>query len=246
MVFDRGAVDPGEPVGDGASIPGTNALQSQPFLKVNTAGERFCNESSPYDYVFHAAAKFADKTWYSIWDANFLNDVDCFHTVGCSTQLIREGGDHLMGNEPEGVTASVDQAVEAGTVVKADTLEELAEGLGINAENFVKTVERYNELFDAQEDSDFGKEPFRLSELRTAPFYGVKLGGTALATLSGIEVTPEFEALSTEGQVIEGLYVIGNDCGNKYNKTYPNFAAGINAGLCATMGRHVGHALAAK
>ena len=108
------------------------------------------------------------------------------------------------------------------------------------------TVERYNELFDAQEDSDFGKEAFRLSEIRTAPFYGVKLGGTALATMSGIEITPECEALDNDGQVIEGLYVIGNDAGNKYNKTYPNFAAGLNAGLCATMGRHVAKALAQK
>ena len=246
LVFDRGAVDPGETIGNGASTPGTNALQSQPFLKVNTKGERFCNESSPYDYVFHAANKFADKAWYSIWDANFLDDVDRFHTVGCSTQLIREGGDHLMGNDPDTVVANVAAAVEAGTVVQADTIEELAEGLGIDAENLVKTVERYNELFDAQEDSDFGKEAFRLSAVRTAPFYGVKLGGTALATLSGIEITPECEALSTEGEVIEGLYVIGNDAGNKYNKTYPNFAAGINAGLCATMGRHVAKALAAK
>lgn len=246
LVFDRGAVDPGEAIGDGASTPGTNALQSQPFLKVNSNGERFCNESSPYDYVFHAANKFADKAWYPIWDANFLDDVDRFHTVGCSTQLIREGGDHLMGNDPDTVAANVEAAVEAGTVVKADTIEELAEGLGINAENLVATVERYNELFDAQEDSDFGKEAFRLSEIRTAPFYGVKLGGTALATMSGIEITPECEALDNDGQVIEGLYVIGNDAGNKYNKTYPNFAAGLNAGLCATMGRHVAKTLAQK
>ena len=246
LVFDRGAVHPDEPLGDGASTPGQVCLQSQPFLKVNSNGERFCNESSPYDFVFHAANKFADKAWYPIWDANYLNDVDRFHTVGCSTQLLREGGDHLMGNDPDTVVANVEASVEEGTCIKADTLEELAEGLGINAENLVKTVERYNELFDAQEDTDFGKEAFRLSEIRTAPFYGLKLGGIALCTMSGIEITPECEALDNDGQVIEGLYVIGNDAGNKYNKTYPNFAAGLNAGLCATMGRHVAKALAAK
>lgn len=246
LVFDRGAVHPDEPLGDGASTPGQVCLQSQPFLKVNSKGERFCNESSPYDYVFHAANKFADKAWFPIWDANFLDDVDRFHTVGCSTQLLREGGDHLMGNDPDTVAANVEASVEEGTCVKADTLEELAEKLGIEVDTFLKTVERYNELFDAQEDTDFGKEAFRLSEIRTAPFYGLKLGGIALATLSGIEVTPECEALDENNEVIAGLYVIGNDAGNKYNKTYPNFAAGLNAGLCATMGRHVGRALAAK
>ena len=247
LVFDRGAVHPDVALGNPfAGNVGQNCLQSQPFLKVNSCGERFCNESSPYDYVFHAASKFADKAWYPVWDANYLEDVDRFHTIGCSTQLIREGGDHLMGNEPEAVTASVEAAVEEGTCVKADTLEELAEKLGINVDNFLATVERYNKLFDAQEDVDFGKEAFRLSAVREAPFYGLKLGGVALCTLDGVQITPECEALAADGGVIEGLYVIGNDAGNKYNRTYPNFAAGLNAGLAATMGRHVGKALAAK
>ncbi len=247
LVFDRGAVHVETPLGNPFSgQTGANCLQSQPFLKVNEFGERFCNESSPYDYVFHAAGKFPTRAWYPIWDANYLEDVDRFHTIGCSTQLWREGGDHLMGNEPEAVVASVDAAVEEGTVIMADTLEELAEGLGLPVDTFVATVERYNELFDAQEDSDFGKEAFRLSEIRTAPFYGLKLGGTCLCTFDGIEITPDCQALSTERAPIEGLYVIGNDAGNKYNTTYPNFAAGLNAGLSATMGRHVGKLLAAK
>ena len=65
-------------------------------------------------------------------------------------------------------------------------------------------------------------------------------------SMSGIEITPECETLDTDGQVIGGLYVIGNDAGNKYNKTYPNFAAGLNAGPCAMMGRHVAKALAER
>ena len=108
------------------------------------------------------------------------------------------------------------------------------------------TVERYNELCDAQYDSDFGKEAFRLSKVAEPPFYGQKLGGAALCTLDGIEVTPELEALDAEGKVIPGLYVIGNDAGNHYHMTYPNFSAGLNAGRCVTEGRHVARALAAR
>ena len=152
----------------------------------------------------------------------------------------------MMGGTPESVTAGVDDRVEQGLVIKADTIEELAEGLGINVENFAATVERYNELFDAQLDDDFGKEAFRLSEMRTAPFYGMKMGGIALCTLDGIEITPDCQALSADDAPIEGLYVIGNDAGNMYNLTYPNYAAGINAGRSATQGRHVGKLLAAK
>lgn len=258
MVFDRGFCGYDQEIGhpyseDGQArlvgvvpIVGGPALQSQPFLKVNQYGERFCNESSPYDYVFHAANKFPNKAWYPIWDANYLEDVERFHTIGCSTQLLREGGDHLMGKEPESVVEYVEQKVAAGDVIKADTIEELAEGLGLPADALRATVERYNELCDAQYDSDFGKEAFRLSKVAEPPFYGQKLGGAALCTLDGIEVTPELEALDAEGKVIPGLYVIGNDAGNHYHMTYPNFSAGLNAGRCVTEGRHVARALAAR
>ncbi|MBM6998564.1 FAD-binding protein [bacterium] len=247
MVFDRGAVHPDVEIGDPyAGNFGVNCLRSQPFLKVNSRGERFCNESSPYDYVFHAASKFADHAWYPIWDANYLDDIDRFHTIGCSTQYLREGGDHLMGGDRDSISAEVQQSIDDGSCQQADTLEELAEKLGIDAETFVETVSRYNDLCDAGQDFDFGKEPFRLSPVREAPFYGIKVGGDILCTFSGVKITPECEAVDANGNVIEGLYVIGNDAGCKYNESYPNLAAGLNAGLSATMGRHVGKRLAAK
>ena len=84
----------------------------------------------------------------------------------------------------------MEERIEQGLVIKADTIEELAEGLGINVEGFVATVERYNEIFDAQVDDDFGKEPFRLSEMRTAPFYGMKMGGIALCRLTASRSRP--------------------------------------------------------
>ncbi|MEE8720813.1 MAG: FAD-binding protein, partial [Coriobacteriales bacterium] len=59
-------------------------------------------------------------------------------------------------------------------------------------------------------------------------------------------VSPELEALDADGNPIEGLYVVGNDAGNSYDMSYPNYAAGLNAGRCATQGRHVARALAAK
>lgn len=247
MIFDRGILAPDQNPGTPFQVGVLNGynMSSQPWLKVDVNGNRFCNESSPYDFVFHAASKLPNRAWYVVWDANFVEDVDRFHTIGCSTQLLREGGDQMMGGTPESVAQGVQDRVDQGLVVQADTIEGLAEGLGIDAENFAATVERYNGLYDAQLDDDFGKEAFRLSELRTAPFYGMKMGGQALCTLDGIEVTPDCQALSVEGTPIEGLYVVGNDAGNVYNMTYPNFAAGLNAGRSATQGRHVGKLLAA-
>ena len=76
-------------------------MSSQPWLKIDVNGNRFCNESSPYDFVFHAASKLPNNAWYVVWDSNYIDDVDRFHTVGCSTQLLREGGDQMMGGTPE-------------------------------------------------------------------------------------------------------------------------------------------------
>ena len=92
--------------------------------------------------------------------------------------------------------------------------------------------------------TQYGKEPFRLSEIRTAPFYACKLSGMALATLDGIKINTKFQALDENNAPIEGLYVIGNDSGNYYNGTYPNLAAGLNAGRCVTFGMLCGRQVA--
>lgn len=247
MVFDRGIMRPDQEIGHPFDMDFDYfQFATQPFLKVDSRGNRFCNESSPYDYVVHAASMRGNRAWYPVWDANWKEDVHRFHTVGCSTLEIREGGNLLDPVNLDGTEANIEANIEAGKVVKADTIEELAEKLGFNVSTFKKTVEDYNSLYDAQKDTLYGKEAFRLSEMRTAPFYGVKIGGLALCTLDGIKINTDFQALNENNDPIEGLYVIGNDSGGYYAHTYPNLGAGSNAGRCATFGRMCGKALANK
>lgn len=253
VLFDRGAVPPdceiGDPYNDTTSV--YFSFGSQPFLKVDANGNRLCNESSPYLFAMNAAAQkgAVNRSWYPIWDSNWANDVERFHTIACSTLLMRDGGNHdpgeIMGIEY--VTEQMRGLVEQGYIVEADSLEELARELKLGStEAFVATVNRYNELYEAQSDADFGKDAFRLSAIKEPPFYGVKLGGQELATLHGIRVNTEFQALNAEGEPIRGLYMIGNDQGSVFADIYPNFAAGASAGRCATFGRMVGKALAAQ
>ena len=106
-----------------------------------------------------------------LFDASELTDkpafklslIHIFHTVGCSTITYREGGDHdsFPGMMDEWIEPQMESFVDAGYIVKADTLEELAGKLGFEGDtkkNFLATCERQNELFDAQEDPDFGKD----------------------------------------------------------------------------------------
>ena len=136
--------------------------------------------------------------------------------------------------------------VEDGHIIKADTIEELAEGLGIDAEALTATVERYNELAAAGVDDDFGKDPYRLSAIDEPPYYGMKVGGLALCTLDGVVVDDDYQVLDTDNAPIPGLYCVGVDSGCCYAHTYPNFGAGTNAGRSATAGMLVGKALAEK
>jgi succinate dehydrogenase/fumarate reductase flavoprotein subunit len=245
MIFDRGAIAPNAALGDpwNGGMPYYH-IATQPFLKVNKAGNRICNESSPYDFIVHAASRFEGKGWYQIFDSNWKEDVTRFHTIGCSTLLQWDGGNH----HPEGLDA-VEQAIngmiEKGLVFKADTIEELAGKLGIDSANLTKTAARYNELYDGGADVDFGKEFFRMSSLKTAPYYGAKIGGLMLCTMDGVYITPNGQAIGEDDKPIEGLFVVGNDGGGYYYSTYPNFGAGTNAGRCATFGRICGKHVAA-
>jgi hypothetical protein len=244
MIFDRGVVAPDKALGDpwNGGMPYYH-IATQPFLKVNKAGKRITNESSPYDFIVHAAASSEGRAWYQIFDSNWKDDVTRFHTIGCSTLLQWDGGNH----HPEGLDAvqkTIDGYVDKGLVFKADTIEDLAKALGIDAANLKTTVDHYNELYDGGEDVDFGKDSFRMSALKTAPFYGAKLGGLMLCTLDGIQINNNCQAIGQDDKPITGLFVIGNDSGRYYTNTYPNFGAGTNAGRCATFGRICGKYIA--
>ena len=252
MIFDRGLVAPGTPAGyteesieaGDPQFPGNGQFNpgTQPFLKVNMAGERFANESADYDYLPHAAAQQPTGTYISVWDANFGDDVQRFHTLGCSAGT-RMGV--LAVKKDDGsydLDAYFEKELADGRLQKADTLEELADKLGFDADakkTFLATCERYNELFDAQEDSDFFKEAYRLSELRTPPFFGATLGGTLLTTIDGIRINHDCQALDTKGEVIEGLYAAGDCSGSVFSGNYPDQLHGFACGRTMTEALHV-------
>ena len=204
--------------------PGT-----QPFLKVNRNGERFANESSPYNDIVYAAAHQPGRVYAQIHDDNWYEDVQRFHTIGCSAQT-RNGG-------PDYVLPKMEEAEAAGCFFRADTLDELADKLGFTGEakdTFLATVERYNELYDAQEDTDFGKPAYRLSAIRKAPFYGCWLGASLLTTEQGIAINEKGQALDTNNQPMPGLYVTGDMSGSFFANNYPCLMAGVAMGRTMT------------
>ena len=240
MLFDRGVVAPGVDAGyvdsdsafGGKAFPGKIRQYNpgtQPFLKVNRNGERFANESCPYNDIVYAAAHQPGRVYAQICDANILEDAKRFHTIGCSAQTRNGGEKYIQGK--------MDEAIEAGALFKCDTLDELADKMGFTGaakDTFLATVERYNELYDKQNDEDFGKPAYRLSAIRTAPFYGCWLGASLLTTEQGIAINEKGQALDTNNQPMEGLYITGDMSGSFFANNYPCLMAGVAMGRTLT------------
>ena len=240
MLFDRGIVAPGVDGGyvasdsafGGKAFPGPIRQYNpgtQPFLKVNRNGERFANESSPYNDIVYAAAHQPGRVYAQICDANILEDAKRFHTIGCSAQTRNAGAEYIQ--------KQMDNAEKEGVFFKADTIDELADKLGFTGEakdTFLATVERYNELYDKQNDEDFGKPAYRLSAIRTAPFYGCWLGASLLCTEQGIAINDKGQALDNDNKPMEGLYVTGDMSGSFFANNYPCLMAGVAMGRTLT------------
>ena len=240
MLFDRGIVAPGVDAGyvesensfGGKAFPGEIKQYNpgtQPFLKVNRNGERFANESSPYNDIVYAAAHQPGRVYAQICDANILEDVKRFHTIGCSAQTRNAGAEYIQ--------KQMDSAEEKGCFFEADTIEELADKLGFTGEakdTFLATVDRYNELYDQQNDEDFGKPAYRLSAIRKAPFYGCWLGASLLCTEQGIAINEKGQALDNDNKPMPGLYVTGDMSGSFFANNYPCLMAGVAMGRTLT------------
>jgi 3-oxosteroid 1-dehydrogenase len=150
---------------------------------------------------------------------------------------------------------------EAGLLVKADTLAELAEGTGMDPEVFRATVQRFNGFARAGVDGDFGKgnsaydryygDPTVrpnpcLGPVEKGPFTAYRVVIGDLGTKGGVVTDEHAQVLREDGSVITGLYAAGNVSASVMGRTYPGPGSTIGPavvfGLIAA--RHMGAAQA--
>ena len=116
---------------------------------------------------------------------------------------------------PIGAVDDIMQAgIDAGFIFKADSLEELAETLGMNADMLKETIETFNGYCEDGEDKEFKKSAKYLRPLdEEGPFYAVKGSAYCYATCGALNVNENLEVLMDDGITpIPGLYAVGNDC----------------------------------
>ena len=241
-IFDRGCITGDDENGDigldgqGGANPKLWWPGSQPFLRLNALGKRYCNEDGPYDIAFNQACMQPGHYWWQVFDASSWEDVVSFGTTICSRLVAEEGAKNclLLGqyypctNAEEWQSVFIDPNVENGVLIKADTIEELVDQMGLPKEAALASIKRYNELADKGVDEDFHKAPFRLTAVDEGPFYACKLAGWLLSTMSGVRVDYTYTPLTPEGDRIEGLKCVGLDHGGFFNGMYAQYYGGLN------------------
>lgn len=176
--------------------PVTGGLQShfagviKNSIYVNKEGKRFVEESGRRDVISNATIAQTGQIMYSIFDS--------------------EGG--FYAGVKELPPAELNNLTSKGYLYVGNTLEELANKAGIDAEGLKATVARYNELVAAGKDTDFEKDEVELP-IAKAPFYCVPLSPTLHHTMGGVKINTEAQVLREDGSVIPGLYAAGEVTG---------------------------------
>ncbi len=217
------------------------------FMFLNLEGERFCNEGTWVQGKSMNVMRQTDHIAWAIMDANYgeQNVKTLENGVGGGMFWDSMGGEVGDPFKAEDVTAIVDAAIEAdnGTAFKADSLAELAELIGIDANAMQASVDRYNTLVEGGVDEDFHKQADFLFPVTEPPFYACKVGVALLAIVGGLDINRRLQVLDTDRKPIEGLYATGNVSGDLYAVDYPINMAGNSNGRCLTWGYLLGQIL---
>lgn len=159
-------------------------------LLVNKEGNRFVEELGTRREISMAIKDQTDYVGYLLWDET--------------------------SNETTGTMASNPQEAESlferGLMVKADTLEELAEHFDIDKDVLLETVATFNENSAKEEDPEFNLRMLGW-QVKDAPFYMMKAAPAVHHTMGGLKINTEAQVLNKDGEWIDGLYAAGEVTG---------------------------------
>lgn len=185
---------------------------------VDMNGNRFANESLNSYLLFNALQNLAEGEAYVIADSNYY----------------------------EKAKEEVDYKLEAGTVTKYDTIDDVIQATGIDEEGLKRTIESYNASVDAGENPEFELDVDSANKVVEGPFYVEKASTYCYGTIRGLQVNDYMNIVNGDGDTVEGLYAagevaVGNVFSGQYAKSGAMLAFGINSGVLAA--KQIGEAL---
>jgi fumarate reductase flavoprotein subunit len=168
---------------------------------VNEEGRRFVDESDSYKKLGTACLTQTNGLGFQVFDA-----------------VVRS---RSMPGVP---LSDIDHLARKGRLVQASTVADLARNAGVDPDNLVSTVERYNAGIAAGED-EFGRTGLcngvgDLVPVAEPPFYAYPAKTLMTSTYCGLNVTADAAVLAVDGSVIPGLYAAGEVVGGFHGTAY--------------------------
>ena len=184
---------------------------------VNQEGSRFVNEGAARDVLAQAIFDQQDSTYWIVVNSVRYPDREWVDANG----------------------ATIANMVAQGSVIEADTLEELAEKTGMNYDNLQASIDNYNAVVRGEAEDELGFEANNQAdvELTEGPWYACKKVPTVHHTMGGLKINENAEVLNAEDQVIEGLYACGEVTGGIHGS---NRLGGNAIADCMVFGRIAG------
>jgi succinate dehydrogenase/fumarate reductase flavoprotein subunit len=230
---------PNAPMLMGGVGPGTQPYRAFTGLLVNKNAVRYGNEDSIVSFAGAAQIQQPASTIFAIWDSGYAKQAAPWTPIGT-----------YYGGPSEVPVQSVidgwEDSVKAGTMVRAETIDELARKLGLPVAPLKATIKKYNEFCKTKIDEDYGKRPGLLIPVERPPFFGeISKSPWLLCILGGLRTNIKMQVLDKSEKVIPGLYAVGTIVGDMYSGIYTFMEPGHNLGAnCVTFGYLVGKEIA--
>lgn len=205
--------------------------QLMPFVRVNKLGKRFSPEYEPYGHLALSIQAQPGAYDYYIVDGALASKIDKIWTPSSS----------CYGPKETWITAAT-----GDKAIKADSLDELAQQIGVPAADFKQTIEHWNTMTAAGKDSDFNFPGDMMMTIDTPPYYATKEYADGLCTAGGLIVDTECRVLDVDRDPVEGLFAIGINSGGMFYNTYPHNLNCLSHTRNCLMGYTVGNVLAGK
>jgi fumarate reductase flavoprotein subunit len=216
-------------------------------LIVDASGERFMDEEIAIRNISYAANSIVqqkhryafsifDSATAKYWQENGFPYYGFSRSIPWTGDIDAELEKTFGKNSPE-----IYQKCARENIFVADSIEELADKLGINRDALKNTVAEYNEACETGRDEIFFKKARYLKSVKQPKFYAGKIVASAFGSLGGIRTNDKTEVLDKDNyDVIPGLFAAGTDANSINGDTYVFVFPGNTYGFALNSGRIAG------
>ena len=208
---------------------------------INKKGERFINETSGLRQFesLNALMRQPQRVCFSLFDDSIRQYLIENGLTSGRGQTYRE-----QRVKPDAWLDDLQKETTKGRTRVADSLDEMAEWMGVEVRQLRATVDEYNDACEHGYDPIFGKDRMFLKPLSHPPYYSLRCYPNLLTTIGGIKIDEHMQVIGKDDKPIPGLFACGNDTGGWVADTYEINLAGVTFGFAINSGRMAGETAA--